>query len=84
MEPTSFNVGDYYVSSFDSYSGEGFNGADVFQRRRHHRSSNPMIYNHCFNGADVFQRRRLPDLRRRDTSNKLQWSRRLSTSETHT
>ena len=60
MEPTSFNVGDV-LSSFSGSNpaSTGFNGADVFQRRRHRLA--------------VSEKYQTP---------MLQWSRRLSTSET--
>ncbi len=59
MEPTSFNVGDATVKLESDGLPKCFNGADVFQRRRHgnHRGSG-------------------------DADAMLQWSRRLSTSET--
>ena len=71
-------------STTDTTRGASFNGADVFQRRRqplgmHGREINGL----GFNGADVFQRRRLANTPGRAMSAcALQWSRRLSTSET--
>ena len=61
----------------------GFNGADVFQRRRPLSLYLLAPSTCCFNGADVFQRRRQDSgTPAGGGSAPLQWSRRLSTSET--
>ena len=60
-----------------------FNGADVFQRRRPPRPRFQARALRSFNGADVFQRRRQSNFRKEPNGRLLlQWSRRLSTSET--
>ena len=60
-----------------------FNGADVFQRRRPDSCTDHRRKDKSFNGADVFQRRRPCIFQAGQVrSLTLQWSRRLSTSET--
>ena len=83
MEPTSFNVGDLApvvrcMGGRDaSMEPTSFNVGDRMWRGMRAASRNR------FNGADVFQRRRHGGLRLEFTPTiTLQWSRRLSTSET--
>ena len=60
-----------------------FNGAVVFQRRKRRDSHGTEFQAYCFNGAVVFQRRkRGPCLRWKAEEMRLQWGRRLSTTET--
>ena len=85
MEPTSFNVGDINCLCPKCTRRRSFNGADVFQRRR--RGSGRLgddswdaasMEPTSFNVGDLVSRSLSLS-----SGQKLQWSRRLSTSETH-